>query len=92
MTAPDCEVALCRAAVVLPRSSCLVRAVAAACLLRRSRRASVLTIGVSFTDASVDGRDLEAHAWLESDGTVVVGAEERAAYRTLLRDAIPAPR
>ncbi len=92
MTALECEVALRRAATVLPGSSCLARAVAAACLLRRNRRASVLTIGIDFADSSAVGRDLRAHAWLESDGTVVVGAQERATYAPLLRDAIPAPR
>ncbi len=92
MTAGECEVALRRGATVLPRSSCLARAVAAACLLRRSGRASVLSIGVGFTGTHAAGRDLQAHAWLESDGTLVVGAEQRGVYETLLRDAIPAPR
>ncbi len=92
MTPAECEVALRRAAVVLPGSSCLVRAFAAACLLRRNRHASVLTIGVDLVDGVPASRDLHAHAWLESEGIVVVGAEQRTAYRTLLRDAIPAPR
>ncbi len=92
MSAPECELALRRASTVLPGSTCLVRAIAAACLLRRNRRASVLTIGVGLTDPAPSWRGLHAHAWLESDGMVVVGAQERAAYTPLLSDAIPAPR
>jgi hypothetical protein len=79
-----------RAAVVLPRSSCLDRAIAGACLLRRAGRGSTLTIGIRFVDAHA--RPLDAHAWLECEGRVVTGAPGVAGYQTLLRDAIPAAR
>src|SRR5437867_7825368 len=46
MTAIECEQAVRRAARVLPSASCLARAVAGACLLRRDGRDSTLTIGV----------------------------------------------
>lgn len=92
MSAAECELALGRAATVLPGSSCLVQAVAAACLLRRNGRASVLTIGVGLTKPAPFRPGLQAHAWLESDGTVVAGGRARAAYTPLLSDAIPAPR
>jgi hypothetical protein len=91
LTAADCEAAVRRASSVLSRSSCLARAVAAACLLRRGGRASVLTIGVGLDAGAGKGPDLHAHAWLESDGTVVTGGHEIGQYETLLRDAIPAP-
>jgi hypothetical protein len=87
-TAVDCEAALRRAAVVLPRSSCLARAVAGASLLRRAGRASTLNIGVRFPDSTA--HRLDAHAWLECDGRIVTGAPDAAGYQTLLRDAIPA--
>jgi hypothetical protein len=90
MTPVECEAALRRAATVVPGATCLARAVAAAYLLRRSRHASVLTIGVGFAQPAPSRRDFQAHAWLESEGTVVVGAQERAGYEPLLRDAIAA--
>ncbi len=91
MSAADCELALRRGAAVLPGTSCLARAVAAACLLRRDGHGTVLTIGVGFADAAASRRGFQAHAWLESDGVVVVGGAGRAAYTPLLSDTIPAP-
>jgi hypothetical protein len=90
MTPVECEAAVRRAAAVMPGATCLARAVAAACLLRRSRHASVLTIGVGFAEPAPFRRDFQAHAWLESEGTVVVGVQEHDTYEPLLRDAIAA--
>jgi Transglutaminase-like superfamily len=80
----ECERALRRALRVLPRSSCLAQAIAAACLLRRDGRDSTLSIGVRFDPA----HHLDAHAWLESDGIIVTGRREPSEHRVLLRDAV----
>jgi hypothetical protein len=84
MTPVDCERALRRAVRVLPCASCLARAVAAACLLRREGRNSTLTIGVRFDSA----RRFHAHAWLESEGLIVTGGHGRLEHRVLLRDVV----
>ena len=84
MTPAECEQALRRAARVLPSASCLARAIAGACMLRRDGGDSTLTIGVRFD------RDhhLHAHAWLESDGIIVTGRHALVEHRVLLRDAV----
>lgn len=53
----------------VPRGNCLPQALAAESLLRRSGHPVELRIGVAKTD---QGR-LEAHAWVESGGRLVVG-------------------
>jgi hypothetical protein len=59
-----------RAAARVPGASCLVTALAADAMLRRRGHGSVLRIGVRHgARASVD-----AHAWVECDGGVVIGA------------------
>lgn len=55
--------------VVPDGSNCLVRALATGIMLKRYDYPSELKIGVM---KPVDGR-LEAHAWLESGGIVVIG-------------------
>lgn len=52
----------------VPGATCLTRALAARVLLSSEGHASSLRLGM----ARIDGR-LQAHAWLESDGTIVVG-------------------
>lgn len=52
----------------VPGASCLTQALAARLLLAAEGHQSTLRIGM----ARIDGR-LQAHAWLESDGTIVVG-------------------
>ena len=52
----------------IPRASCLIQALAADAMLRRSGRLPDLHIGVAR-----EGSAFEAHAWLELDGTVLVG-------------------
>jgi hypothetical protein len=59
------------AARFVPRATCLVRAIAAQRLLARYGYDSQVHIGV--TKAS---GDFQAHAWVERDGVVCVGASE----------------
>ena len=63
----------------VPRARCLARAVAAEAILHRGGRIPEVHIG-----ARRDTRGgLEAHAWVDVGGSVVVGAEERAAFTRL---------
>jgi hypothetical protein len=62
----------------IPRASCLTRALAADAMLRRSGRLPNLQIGVV-----KDGDLLEAHAWVELDGTVLVGNHDLHRYTPL---------
>ena len=57
------------AARYLPGSACLAQALAADALMERHGHASSLRIGVARTEAG----GLEAHAWVESEGRVVIG-------------------
>ena len=67
----------------LPGTTCLVEALAAEAMLRRRGVASTLHIGVR---APVLATPLDAHAWLECDGVVVVGdSADLAHYRVLTR-------
>ena len=68
------------AARYTPFSTCLSGALALQRLLSRNGHASTLHIGVA-RDAS----DFVAHAWIERDGTVLIGEDERLAYTTLTR-------
>jgi len=58
-----------RAARLVPHATCLSQAFAARVLLARSGRASQVRFGV----LAPTGSGLEAHAWLECDGEVVIG-------------------
>lgn len=58
--------------------SCLERALVGEALLRRRGYESALRFGVDGTDP-----EMAAHAWVESGGEVVVGAETREAYTRL---------
>jgi hypothetical protein len=64
----------------VPHASCLTQALAAQALLRWSGISSRLHIGVAKDDA---GR-LEAHAWVESKGSIVIGGSGLARYTPLL--------
>ncbi|HTR21474.1 MAG TPA: lasso peptide biosynthesis B2 protein [Gemmatimonadales bacterium] len=66
---------------VVPRATCLPQALAGEALLAQDRHPVALRIGVVKTDR---GR-LEAHAWVESAGRIVVGDLDRrhAAYTPL---------
>ena len=56
-----------RASRIVPRSTCLVQALATQWLLRRENKVSLLHVGVVKRD-----EDLLVHAWVEWDGGVVV--------------------
>jgi len=60
----------------IPRmNNCLVRAVAAEALFLRARHPCEIKLG-----AAKSGREFAAHAWLESDGDVVIGDFELDRY------------
>jgi hypothetical protein len=79
MTPGECARAISRAARILPLTPCLARGLAAESLLRREGRDATLRFGVDF-DA---GHRLRAHAWLESGGMIVTGAEESTRHTPL---------
>ena len=56
----------------IPQATCLTQALTAQVLLGRYGHASNLRIGVARAE---DGQ-LQAHAWVESDGQVVIGGSE----------------
>ncbi len=67
-----------RSARVVPRATCLSQALAADAMLRRAGRMPTLRIGVA-----KDAGTLEAHAWLELDGEVLVGDHGDERYTLL---------
>jgi hypothetical protein len=60
----------------VPGAVCLTQALALQILLGRRGLASELRLGVS----RGEGPGLEAHAWLESEGRILIGAAERERY------------
>ena len=66
------------ASSVIPRSTCLVRALAARRLLARHGYPSTLHLGVARTS---DG--LAAHAWLDHAGGTLIGGGEAGRYTPL---------
>jgi putative nucleotidyltransferase-like protein/transglutaminase superfamily protein len=69
------------------RLTCLAEAVAADALLRRRGYASLLQIGVRVPGGP---RSMEAHAWVECDGRVVVGrVQDLGEYATLAAPRLP---
>lgn len=68
-----------RAAVRIPGASCLTQALAAHVLLRKHAHPSRLCLGVARTA----GKKLRAHAWLESQGRIIIGADGVAALTRL---------
>ena len=72
--------AMAHAQRVVPHATCLPQALAAEALLTRGGLPAELNIGVMKT-----GGKLAAHAWVESDGRIVVGdlGNELAAYKRL---------
>ena len=85
---------VCRAitavAARFPTASCLAQALAADAMLRRRRFGSELRLGVRLRD-NADGADIpdvpiEAHAWVECDGGVVIGAvAHQSEFKVLTR-------
>jgi hypothetical protein len=72
----------------VPAATCLTQALAAQVLLTRRGRAARLHIGVS----KAEGRKLEAHAWVESQGRVVIGGSGLERYTVLAVLSGPAKR
>lgn len=68
----------------VPRATCLTQALAAQVLLGRHGHPSRLRVGVA---RSEEGR-LQAHAWVDNQGKVIVGGGELSRY-TLLPDMEP---
>jgi hypothetical protein len=58
---------------LVPRATCLTKALAGHLLLRRSGYAGTLHIGV----ARDETEKFEAHAWLECEGRVIIGGGPR---------------
>jgi hypothetical protein len=61
--------AIVSASAYVPKASCLIQALAARYLLRRYGRQGRLRLGIA---RDPQGR-LQAHAWIESEGLVVLG-------------------
>ena len=66
------------ASSVIPRSTCLVRALAARRLLARHGYPSTLRLGVARTPSG-----LAAHAWLDHAGGTLIGGGEAGRYTAL---------
>lgn len=64
----------------VPQASCLTQALALQVLLSRTGNPSSIHIGV----ARAGRKALEAHAWLECDGRVVIGGGQVDRYAPLL--------
>jgi hypothetical protein len=63
----------------VPKATCLVKAFTAKMLFEKAGVPAQIRIGVSKTQ----DRGFEAHAWVESHGTVIVGAVDLANYTRL---------
>ena len=63
----------------VPRATCLTQALAAQILLGRDGHPTQLRVGVA---KSEEGR-LEAHAWLENQGKVIVGGGDLSHFTSL---------
>lgn len=72
----DIVLAIQKAAVLVPRSTCLVRALAGQALLGEFGRNSTLHLGVN---KDRTGKFM-AHAWLEHDGHIIIGGAEAGNY------------
>jgi hypothetical protein len=68
--------AIQKASVLVPRSTCLVRALAGQILLREFGRNSILHLGVNRDQSG----KFMAHAWLEHDGQIIIGGAEAGNY------------
>src|SRR5687767_864857 len=79
---PPAEIAraVTRASRLVPLATCLTQALAGGFLIRRAGSNAIIHFGVAKGDAG-----FKAHAWLESDGGVLIGGREAAAYLPLTR-------
>jgi len=64
----------------VPKTTCLAQALAAQLLLQRAGHQARLHIGVNY---GIGGR-LEAHAWVESQGRILIGGFDTNRYTHLL--------
>lgn len=80
----DLARAVTRASKLVPFATCLTQALAGGFLIRRAGRNAVVHFGVARGDAG-----FKAHAWLESDGGILIGGSEAAAYLPLTRGTDP---
>ena len=76
----DIARAVTRASTLVPFATCLTQALAGGFLIRRAGRNAVIHFGVAR-----DVAGFKAHAWLESEGGIVIGGREAAAYLPLTR-------
>lgn len=74
--------AVTAASHLVPKATCLPQALAARALLHASGHKSILRIGV----AKGEDGSLQAHAWVESSGKVVIGGSELDRYTMLKGD------
>jgi hypothetical protein len=65
----------------VPAATCLAQALTLQALLSREGYHSDLAIGVARDDTT----GITAHAWVEIDGTVIIGGQERDRYTQLVR-------
>jgi hypothetical protein len=65
----------------VPSATCLTQALTLQALLSREGIHSDLALGVARDDAS----GIIAHAWLEIDGKVIIGGQERDRYTRLMK-------
>ncbi len=63
----------------VPLASCLTQALTAQLLLRQNGYDAVLRIGVALRSR----RKLQAHAWVECEGSVVIGESEKGHFAVL---------
>ena len=65
----------------VPAATCLTQALATQFLLTRQGQVSSLRIGVTKTEAG----EFKAHAWLESEGKIIIGGVEGSRRYTVLQ-------
>ena len=65
----------------VPSATCLAQALTLQALLSQEGIHSDLALGVARDDAT----GITAHAWLEIDGTVIIGGQERDRYTRLMK-------
>lgn len=72
-----------RAAPAIPGANCLIQALAAEWLIKRSGAAVTIRFGVAQGEHGI-----EAHAWLEYGGQVILGGEGAARFTPLGRAVV----
>lgn len=66
---------------MIPFASCLTRAITAQILLKKLHQSSELKIGIKKSEPN----KLEAHAWIEIDGRIIIGKlSQHQNYRALI--------